>query len=104
MFVAGIIAALALPVYAGIKYYSNPDSKKRIEANIMDQFWFKLVVMVLICLLAFGLNLFVGMPLSGNITNYAVTLFIPIILSTNLPLSFLLLKLLYTSKYFLAQD
>lgn len=104
MFVAGIIAALALPVYAGIKYYSNPDSKKRIEANIMDQFWFKLVVMVLICLLAFGLNLFIGMPLSGNITNYAVTLFIPIILSTNLPLSFLLLKLLYTSKYFLAQD
>ena len=103
-FVLAILVSLAIPVVAAIKYYSNPRSKKRIENNLMDTFWFKFVVMLLICLLAFGINLFMGMPLSSSIADYSVTLFMPIILSTNLPLSYLLFRLLYTKKFFTAKE
>ncbi len=103
-FVLTVLVSLAIPVVAAIKYYSNPRSKKRIENNLMDTFWFKFVVMLLICLLAFGINLFMGMPLSSSITDYSVTLFMPMILSTNLPLSYLLFRLLYTKKFFTAKE
>lgn len=104
LFILSIIAALSLPVYAGFRYYSNPDSKKRIENNMIETFWFKLVVMVLICLLSFGLNLFMGMPLNGQINDYSVSLFLPIVLSTNFPLSYLIFKLMFNSKFFIAKD
>lgn len=103
-FVLAVLVSLTIPVVAAIKYYSNPRSKKRIENNLMDTFWFKFVVMLLICLLAFGINLFMGMPLSSSITDYSVTLFMPMILSTNLPLSYLLFRLLYTKKFFTAKE
>ena len=103
-FVLAVLVSLAIPVVAAIKYYSNPRSNKRIENNLMDTFWFKFVVMLLICLLAFGINLFMGMPLSSSITDYSVTLFMPMILSTNLPLSYLLFRLLYTKKFFTAKE
>lgn len=103
-FVLAILVSLTIPVVAAIKYYSNPHSKKRIENNLMDTFWFKFVVMLLICLLAFGINLFMGMPLRSSIADYSVTLFMPIILSTNLPISYLLFRLLYTKKFFTAKE
>lgn len=104
VFVAAIIVALVLPIHAGLKYYADPDSTRRIEPNMTETFWFKIVVMALVCLLAFGLNLFMGMPLNGSITDYSVSLFLPIILSTNLPLSYLIFKLLYAAKFFLAKE
>lgn len=104
LFVVAIVVTLSFPVAAGIRYYSNPDSKKRIESNMIETFWFKVVVMVLICLLSFGLNLFIGMPLNGQITDYSISLFLPIILSTNLPLSYLIFRLMFTSKFFIAKD
>lgn len=104
LFIVAIVVTLSLPVAAGIRYYSNPDSKKRIESNMIETFWFKVVVMILICLLSFGLNLFIGMPLNGQITDYSISLFMPIILSTNLPLSYLIFRLMFTSKFFIAKD
>ena len=103
-FVLAILASLAVPVVAAVRYYGNPHSKKRIENNMPESLWYKLVVMVLICALSFGLNLCLGMPLNSTFVDFTVPLFLPMILSTNLPLSYLLFRLLYKKKYFVAKD
>ncbi len=103
-FVLAIIVSLVIPIVAAIKYYNNPRAKKRIENSIIESLWYKLVVMLLICLLSFGVNLFMGMPLRSSIADYSVTLFMPMILSTNLPLSYLFFRLLYRNKFFAAKE
>ncbi len=104
VFSLSILVAVSLPIYAGVKFYKNPESKKRIETNFRDSIVFRVVVMVLVALLSFGINLFMGMPLSGNITNYLISLFLPIILSTNFLVSAIIFKFMHQLTYFTAKD
>ena len=104
IYVLSILLALALPIYAGIRFGLNPHAKKRIENEFGTSIVFKSVVMVLICVLCFLVHLYLGMPISGNISNYTVSLFFPMILSTNLPLSSFVFKLLYKSPYFMIKE
>ena len=104
VYIAAIVIAFILPIYAAIQYWLNPNSKKRLDSGDVSNLKFRIVVMVLLCLLIFLLHLYLGMPLSGNISEYVVSLFLPMILTTNLPLSSGIFLLMYKSPYFVIKD
>lgn len=105
IYVLSVVCALSLPLYAGFKFYNDPYGKKRIETRFGDAIVFRIVIMMLISLLAFGVSLFMGLQLSGkNISQYLVVLFLPMILSTNFPISGMIYRFALRRGIFAVKD
>lgn len=98
-YILSILFCLAFPVYAGLSYLFNPTAKKRLEFNFTATLIFRIIIALQCILITYALCVFFNMPIGGQ-ADYALYLTIPILLSTNIPLSAVVFKFLYKSKKF----
>ena len=98
-YVTTILLSLLLPVFAGLSYLFNPLAKKRLEYNFKSALIFRIIIALQICLITYALCVYFNMPISGS-PEYALYLTIPMLLSTNIPLSTVIFNKLYKSKKF----
>ena len=97
--VLSVICALIFPAVAFILNMLNPNQKKRIKFSFKISMIFRFIVMIEALVLVYTINLMLGMPLTFS-SEYLVTLLVPGILCTNIPLSAMIFQALYkTNKY-----
>lgn len=100
LYVVAILFCLAFPVSAAIMYYRNPNKQKRVDDfSLKNSLIIRIIITLQLALIAYALNIYFAMPIGGS-PEYAVSLFIPIVLSTNVPLSSIIFNVLKnTAKY-----
>lgn len=99
LYVGAIIVSVALPIIAGINYLSEPYKRKRADFNLKSSMIFRIIIMLQLILITYAFNVYLGMPISGS-KEYLLPLLLPMILSTNVPVSGLIFNVLYKSKRF----
>ena len=98
-YIISVLFCLAFPVYSALSYLSNPTAKKRLEYNFKASLILRIIIALQLCLITYALCVFFNMPIAGQ-AEYALYLAIPILLSTNIPLSTIIFRFLYKSKNF----
>lgn len=102
LYVIAILFCLAFPVAAALMYYRNPNKQRRVDDfNLKNSMIIRIIIMLQLALITYALNIYFAMPIGGS-PEYAVSLFIPIVLSTNVPLSAILFNLLKSTTKFSA--
>lgn len=97
--VLSVICALIFPAVAFILNMLNPNQKKRIKFSFKISMIFRFIVMIEALVLVYTINLMMGMPLTFG-SEYLVTLLVPGIMCTNIPVSAVIFQALYkTTKY-----
>ena len=102
-YLGSLILCGALPIYAAVCKYNRPDIRKRFVNSFKTYMTFRIVIcaelvaVIILLNMAYGLNI-------HNISQYAVSTIIPIIMALNIPLSAYLFRYLYTSKKYAVQD
>ncbi len=97
--VLSVVCALIFPAVAFILNMLNPGQKKRIKFSFKISMIFRFIVMIEALVLVYTVNLMMGMPLTFS-SEYLVTLLVPGIMCTNIPVSAIIFQALYkTNKY-----
>ena len=91
-----VIAAL-FPLIAFILNMVSPLQKKRIKFNFKISMIFRVIVMIEALVLIYTINLMLGMPLTFS-SEYLVTLLVPGIMCTNIPISAMIFQSLFKSE------
>lgn len=95
-YIIAIVVSLAFPLTAFILNLISPEKKKRVTFNFRISMVFRFVVMIEALVLIYTVNIMMGMPLTFS-TEYLVTLLVPAIMTTNLPVSAVIFNSLYKS-------
>ena len=95
-YIIAIVVALAFPLTAFILNLVSPDKKKRVTFNFRISMIFRFVVMIEALVLIYTVNIMMGMPLTFG-PEYLVTLLVPAIMTTNIPVSAVIFNSLYKS-------
>ncbi|MDR0426928.1 MAG: hypothetical protein LBH24_07155 [Clostridiales bacterium] len=98
-YVLSIVAAVALPVVGVSLYWGNPNKRKRYDFDFGVTMLYKLIVMLIAALLIYAFNVYLGMPMAVD-REHLFSLIMPIVLTTNLPISTLIFNVLYKSGRF----
>ena len=96
VFIIAVAVALMFPLTAFIMNLLHPEKKKRISFNFRISMVFRTVVMLEALVLVYTLNLILNMPLTFA-PEYLVSLLIPAIMATNIPVSAMIFQSLYKS-------
>ncbi|MCI8613455.1 MAG: hypothetical protein HFE48_07165 [Clostridia bacterium] len=96
VFIIAVAVALMFPLTAFILNLLHPEKKKRISFNFRISMVFRTVVMLEALVLVYTLNLILNMPLTFA-PEYLVSLLIPAIMATNIPVSAMIFQSLYKS-------
>lgn len=99
LYVCSILFCIAFPITAGILYLSDPFKRKRIDFNLKSSMIFRTIIMFQLILIIYAINVYCGMPLSGS-DEYLLSMILPCVLTTNLPISGIIFRCLYRSKNF----
>lgn len=99
LYICAILISLSLPLVAGMTYLSDPFRRKRADFNLRNSIIFRLIIMLQLLLITYAFNVYLGMPISGS-KEYLLSLLLPMVLSTNVPVSGLIFNKLYKSKRF----
>ena len=99
LYVCSILFCLAFPITAGILYLSDPFKRKRIDFNLKSSMIFRTIIMFQLILIIYAINVYCGMPLGGS-NEYLLSMILPCVLTTNLPISSIIFRCLYRSKNF----
>lgn len=93
------VLATALPIYSVIAYIADPYKKKRYDFSLRTSLLYRFGIMFLVLILIYSMNVVLYMDISFSI-EYIFSLVTPALMSTNIPLSAILFKALYSSKKF----
>lgn len=99
LYVCSILFCLAFPITAGILYLSDPFKRKRVDFNFKNPMIFRTIIMLQLILIIYAINVYCGMPLGGS-SEYLLSMILPCILTTNVPISGIIFNCLYRSKNF----
>ncbi len=99
LYVCSILFCLAFPITAGILYLSDPFKRKRIDFNFKNSMIFRTIIMLQLILIIYAINVYCGMPLGGS-SEYLLSMILPCILTSNVPISGIIFNCLYRSKNF----
>ena len=91
--VLSVVCALIFPAVAFILNMLNPGQKKRIKFSFKISMIFRFIVMIEALVLVYTVNLMMGMPLTFS-SEYLVTLLVPGIMCTNIPVSAIIFQAL----------
>ncbi len=94
VYVSSVLIALALPIIAAVMFALDPWRKKRIDYSLKSSLIIRAIVMANVIIITYLINVYLGMPIGGS-KAYAISLLLPIILSTNIPLSSLIFQALH---------
>lgn len=99
LYVCSIIFSIAFPITAGLLFLFDPYKRKRIDFNFKSSIIFRVIIMLQLILIIYAANVFAGMPIGGS-SEYLLSMILPCILTTNVPLSSVIFNYLYRSKLF----
>lgn len=99
LYVTCVLVALAFPVVAAALYLNDPKKRKRLEFNLKTSLIFRIIIMLQIALIVYALNVYFGMPIGGS-SDYALSIALPVVMSTNVPVAAIIFNGLYKSKKF----
>ncbi len=99
LYVASVLFSLAFPVFAAASFYANPTKRKRVDFNLKTSLIFRIIITLQLSLIVYALNVFFGMPIAGS-AQYSLSIALPIVLATNVPISAVVFNGLYKSKKF----
>lgn len=99
IYVLCILFSLAFPVAAAAMYLHEPKKRKRLEFNLKTSLIFRIIIMLQVDLIVYALNVYFGMPIGGS-SSYALSVALPIVISTNIPVAAVIFNGLYKSKKF----
>lgn len=99
LYVCSILFCLAFPITAGILYLSDPFKRKRVDFNFKNSMIFRTIIMLQLILIVYAINVYCGMPIGGS-SEYLLSMILPCILTTNVPVSGIIFNCLYRSKHF----
>lgn len=99
LYVCSILFCLAFPITAGILYLSDPFKRKRVDFNFKNSMIFRTIIMLQLILIVYAINVYCGMPIGGS-SEYLLSMILPCILTTNVPVSGIIFNCLYRSKNF----
>ena len=97
-----VVGSAILPIYAVSANLIDPYKKKRYNFELKNSLLFRLAIMVLMFVLIYAVNVVLYMDISFD-AEYAFSLVVPALLSTNIPLSALIFQALYDTKKFNAE-
>lgn len=100
--VISVVGAAILPIYAVSANLIDTYKKKRYAFELKNSLLFRFAVMILMLVLTYALNVVLYMDISFD-SAYALSLTVPALLSTNIPLSAVIFQALYDSKKFNAE-
>lgn len=103
MYIAAVILATSMPVYAFAKALADYYYRKRINFSPRNSVLFSIAVFILISMIVFFLNVYAGL-LVGEVNNYISTLILPIVLSTNFIVDAVTFNALYKSHSYSIED
>lgn len=103
MYIAAVILATSMPVYAFAKALSDYYYRKRINFSPRNSVLFSIAVFILVSMIVFFLNVYAGL-LVGEVNNYISTLILPIVLSTNFIVDAVTFNALYKSHSYSIED
>ena len=99
LYVCSVLFCFAFPITAAILYLSEPSKRKRIDFSFKNSIIFRLIIMAQLLLIIYALNVYAGMPIGGD-PYYALSMALPMVLSTNVPISSVIFNSLYRTKKF----
>lgn len=99
LYVCSILFCFAFPITAAILYLSDPSKRKRIDFNFKNSIIFRLIIMAQLMLIIYALNVYAGMPIGGD-PYYALSMALPMVLSTNVPVNSIIFNALYRTNKF----
>lgn len=102
-FILGIIISAMFPLTALIMNIAAPNKTKRITFNYKMSLIFRVIVMLEAFVLIYTFNLILKMPTSFD-TAHLVTLLIPALMSTNIPISSMIFQSMYKSKKYSVEE
>lgn len=95
-----IVLAVALPIYARIQKYNNSDTTKRYYNHFRYNMIFSIGIFVTLSIIALLLNLIIDQMPLNDFSNNVTSVFLPIVLATNVPINCIIFYTLYkTGKY-----
>lgn len=97
-----VVGSAILPIYAVSANLIDPYKKKRYDFELRNSLLFRLAIMVLMFVLTYAVNVVLYMDISFD-AEYAFSLVVPALLSTNIPLSSVIFQALYDTKKFCAE-
>lgn len=100
--VLSVVGAALLPIYAISAYLIDPYKRKRYDFDLKSSLLYRVGIMFLMFILIYAVNVVFRMDISFE-AEYAFGLITPVLLSTNIPLSAVVFKVLYDSKQFAAE-
>lgn len=103
MYIAAVILATSMPVYAFAKALADYYYRKRINFSPKNSVLFSIAVFILVSMIVFFLNVYAGL-LVGEVNNYISTLILPIVLSTNFIVDAVTFNALYKSHSYSIED
>lgn len=103
MYIAAVILATSMPVYAFAKALADYYYRKRINFSPRNSVLFSIAVFILVSMIVFFLNVYAGL-LVGEVNNYISTLILPIVLSTNFIVDAVTFNALYKSHSYSIED
>lgn len=103
MYIAAVILATSMPVYAFAKALADYYYRKRINFSPRNSVLFSIAVFILASMIVFFLNVYAGL-LVGEVNNYISTLILPIVLSTNFIVDAVTFNALYKSHSYSIED
>ena len=103
MYIAAVIMATSMPVYAFARALADYYYRKRINFSPRNSVLFSIAVFILVSMIVFFLNVYAGL-LVGEVNNYISTLILPIVLSTNFIVDAVTFNALYKSHSYSIED
>lgn len=103
MYIAAVILATSMPVYAFARALADYYYRKRINFSPRNSVLFSIAVFILVSMIVFFLNVYAGL-LVGEVNNYISTLILPIVLSTNFIVDAVTFNALYKSHSYSIED
>lgn len=103
MYIAAVILATLMPIYAFAKALADYYYRKRINFSPRNSVLFSIAVFILVSMIVFFLNVYAGL-LVGEVNNYISTLILPIVLSTNFIVDAVTFNALYKSHSYSIED
>ena len=101
LLIVSSLFALAFPAYAAIKNFTDPFKRKRYSLDFRNSVAFRIIVFALLLVIIYAFNVVLKMDVA-NPVNYLMTLIVPALLSTNVPISIFIFKALYNTQKFAA--
>ncbi len=99
IYIISILFCLAFPIVAAISFFVNPHKKRRMDFSLKSSLFFRVIIMLQVILITYAINVYFGMPLGGS-SEHLIFLTMPMVLSTNIPISAIIFNKLYKSKKF----